>query len=114
MITRLGYWIIQNVRQGEKKDQNAKNKSTQFFILQLAFAANGNHNYDKKENASDIHLIIKEISNKENQKYESCKPRSPLPVCTLTIASSFKSSSTSLLHTDNPRYYIEQFEAHLW
>ena len=34
------YWIIQDVRQGEKKDQHAKNRSTRLSALRLTFAAN--------------------------------------------------------------------------
>lgn len=35
------YWIIQDVRQGERKDQHAKNRSTRLSALRLTFAANG-------------------------------------------------------------------------
>lgn len=47
-ITRLGYWIIQDVRQGGKKDQDVKNRSTQLSALHLASAANGNHDKAKE------------------------------------------------------------------
>ena len=42
LITRLGYWIIQDVR------QDAKDRSTQLSALRLASAANGNHDKDKE------------------------------------------------------------------
>lgn len=46
LITGLGYWIIQEVRNREKKDQDAKNRGTQLSDLRLASAANGNDDKD--------------------------------------------------------------------
>lgn len=61
------------MRQGKKKYQDAKNQNTKFFIFQLVFAINDNHNYNRKETILGICLITKEISNQRNQTYKSCR-----------------------------------------
>ena len=40
--------IIQDVRQGEKKDQDAQNKNIQLFAFYLNFIANDNYDKDKE------------------------------------------------------------------
>ena len=47
-IITQGHWIIQDVRQGGKKDQDAKNRSAQLSALRdLASAANFNHDKER-------------------------------------------------------------------
>ena len=70
----------QDVRQGEKKDQDAKNRNTQLPTLHLASAANGNHDQHRYHGFGLLLDVTKEISNKGNPAHESRVPRG----CTLT------------------------------
>ena len=67
------------MRQGEKKDQGAKNRSTQLSALRHASAANGNHDKDR-DNALGLPLEVLPMK----QRKSGTQISHPPPGCTLT------------------------------